>query len=229
MQSKDTRVFTVDGKQVRFDAQIFNKNFESCRRSKKIGVGELEEQLAEKLNVSREAVHNWRFRKNGPSDVEMLIKIAKTLGLSDWTLLTKEIDGGNTMTQLTERQKNAAKRIYDVCIWFLSEFSNTDGFNDYWYKFKDAGSTDPEEDIYELVQKKMDKVGMVLDQEYFDLHGHEIYDEFCEFASEELSDTYNGKLSYAYRFEAIPDGHPTTSEDYDRAMKALNAIIDKYL
>lgn len=38
MQSKDTRVFTVDGKQVRFDAQIFNKNFESCRRSKKIGV-----------------------------------------------------------------------------------------------------------------------------------------------------------------------------------------------
>ena len=28
----------------------------------------------------------------------MLIKIAKTLGLSDWTLLTKEIDGGNTMT-----------------------------------------------------------------------------------------------------------------------------------
>ena len=177
----------------------------------------------------REQLHNWRFRKNGPSDVEMLIKIAKTLGLSDWTLLTKEIDGGNTMTQLTERQKNAAKRIYDVCIWFLSEFSNTDGFNDYWYKFKDAGSTDPEEDIYELVQKKMDKVGMVLDQEYFDLHGHEIYDEFCEFASEELSDTYNGKLSYAYRFEAIPDGHPTTSEDYDRAMKALNAIIDKYL
>lgn len=48
MQSKDTRVFTVDGKQVRFDAQIFNKNFESCRRSKKIGVGEFEEQLAEK-------------------------------------------------------------------------------------------------------------------------------------------------------------------------------------
>lgn len=164
MQSKDTRVFTVDGKQVRFDAQIFNKNFESCRRSKKIGVGEFEEQLAKKLNVSREAVHNWRFRKNGPSDVEMLIKIAKTLGLSDWTLLTKEIDGGNTMTQLTERQKNAAKRIYDVCIWFLSEFSNTDGFNDYWYKFKDAGSTDPEEDIYELVQEKMDKVGMVLDR-----------------------------------------------------------------
>ena len=61
----------------------------------------------------------------------MLIKIAKTLGLSDWPLLTKEIDGGNTMTQLTERQKNAAKRIYDVCIWFLSEFSNTDICLDY--------------------------------------------------------------------------------------------------
>lgn len=229
MQSKDTRVFTVGGKQVRFDAQIFNKNFEIYRRCKKLKIGELEEQLAEKLNVSREAVHNWRFRKNGPSDVEMLIITAKTLGLSDWTLLTTEIDGGNAMTQLTERQKDAAKRIYDVCIWFLSEFSNTDGFNDYWCRFEEAGSKDPEEDICELVQKKMDKVGMVLDQEYFDLHGHEIYDEFCEFTSEELTDAYSGKLSYAYRFEAIPDGHPTTSDDYDRAMKVLNAIIDKYL
>jgi transcriptional regulator with XRE-family HTH domain len=228
MQSKDTRVFTVVGKQVMFDAQIFNKNFEIYRR-KKLKIGELVEQLAEKLNVSMEVVHNWRFRKNGPSDVEMLIIIAKTLGLSDWTLLTTEIDGGNTMTQLTERQKDAAKRIYDVCIWFLSEFSNTDGFNDYWCRSEEAGSKDPEEDSCELVQKKMDKVGMVLDQEYFVLHGHEIYDEFCEFTSEELTDTYNGKLSYAYRFEAIPDGHPTTSDDYDRAMKVLNAIIDKHL
>lgn len=229
MLSKETRVFIVNGKRVRFDEHLFNKSFENYRRKEKISVGELEQRIADKTHVSREAVHNWRFMKNGPSGIDVIKAIAEVLGITDWTLLIKEIDGGDNMIPLTDRQKEAAKRIYNICIWFLNEFNNTDGFNDYWYKFKDSGSKDPESDIYEFVQKEIDKVFLVLDQEYFDLHGHEIYNEFCEFISEELQDTYNGKLSYAYRFEAIPDGHPTTSEDYDKAMKALNAIVDKFI
>ena len=35
---------------------------------------------------------------------------------------------------------------------------------------------------------------------------------------EDLVETYKGKLGYAYRFEAIPDGNPTTDEDYEKAM-----------
>ena len=41
--------------------------------------------------------------------------------------------------------------------------------------------------------------------------------------------TYDGKCSYAYRFEAIPDGNPTTDEDYNEALKKLNGIIEKYI
>lgn len=76
----------------------------------------------------------------------------------------------------------------------------------------------------------VNEVFLVYDQEYFDLHDHPIYDDFGEFLSEDLYETFSGKLSCAYRFEASPEnGRPTVSQDYDKAMIKLNAIIDKYL
>ena len=123
---------------------------------------------------------------------------------------------------------HAGKRIYDVLIWFLEEFSNTDGFNNWWLEFHDNGSKDPENDIYERVDGMENQIRLVLNQEYFDLHNHEIYNELCEFASEDLINTYNGKVSYAYRFEAIPDNNPTTLDDYVKAMNKLNEIIERY-
>ena len=54
-------------------------------------------------------------------------------------------------------RKNAVKRIYDICIWFLDQFYLTDGFNDYWYKFKDAGANNPEFEINNLVDSYMTK------------------------------------------------------------------------
>ena len=76
--------------------------------------------------------------------------------------------------RLTDRQKTAAKRIYDLCIWFLYEFERTDGFNDYWLKFKESGSKDPEMDIYSTVEDMIGKINMALDQEYFDLRGFDL-------------------------------------------------------
>ena len=73
------------------------------------------------------------------------------------------------------------------------------------------------------------KIELVLDQEYFDLRDTDIYNELCEFVSDDLIDIYDGKVSYAYRFEAHADGNPTTSEDYDKAMIKLNGIIEKYV
>ena len=73
------------------------------------------------------------------------------------------------------------------------------------------------------------KINMALDQEYFDLRGCDLYNELCEYVSDDLYETFNGKLGYGYRFEAHPNGNPTTTEDYDRAMIRLKTIIDKYL
>ena len=38
-----------------------------------------------------------------------------------------------------------------------------------------------------------------------------------KFVSDDLIDIYDGKESYAYRFEAHADGNPTTSEDYEQS------------
>lgn len=226
---KETRVFIVNDKKMRFNSSAFYTAYKNIGRKRKLKGYELKQELADVLSVSEDTIKGWLYGKNGPSDMEMIKQLSNALNLSDFTLIMYEIDGGNCMNRLTDRQISAVKRIYDKCIWFLHEFYYTDGFNDYWYKFKSEGSEEPEEDIFNLVEGMMKKVNLVLEQEYFDLRNCEIYDELCEFASEELIDIYEGKLGYAYRFEAIPSGHPKTSEDYDKAMIKLNGILEKYL
>ena len=127
------------------------------------------------------------------------------------------------MKGLTERQVSAVKKIYDSCIWFLYEFERSDGFNAYWEELKD------ETKMYEMVDGLLNKVHLVLEQEYFDLRNCDIYDELCEFVAEDLLNVYDGKLGYAYRFESIADDNFTTQMDYDKAMIHLNNIIEKYV
>ena len=39
----------------------------------------------------------------------------------------------------------------------------SNGFNDYWLKFKESGSKDPEMDIYSTVEDMIGKINMALD------------------------------------------------------------------
>lgn len=227
------RTYVIENKRMEFNTQASRRVFDTYIRSDKMTASKmtgtkLEEQIAEELQVAVDTVHGWHYGKNAPSGIEYVKGLATALELKDYFLLLTEHDGGQDMNQLTDRQMSAAKRIYDICIWFLSEFINTDGFNDYWVKFKEQGSKDPESDIYDHVDGLLRKVNLVFDQEYFDLRNNDIYNELCEFASDDLINIYNGKVSYAYRFEAEPDEN-TTSEDYDKAMIRLNEIIEKYV
>ena len=225
------REYSIGDKRAVFNKEGFHHLLKEKARMEHTTMSKLEENLANRLPVSPDTIHKWHLRKGGgPGDYELVEKLASALQLTDCSnLLIFTENGGMEMERLTDRQKTAAKRIYDVCIWFLHEFKQTDGFNDYWYQLIKSGSQDPEEDIYNLVDDMLRKVNLVLDQEYFDLRGCDLYDELCEYVSEDLYDTFGGKLSYAYRFEAIPDGNPTTEQDYNKAMICLNTIIDKYL
>lgn len=224
-----TRTYVFDDKKMEFNVNAFKRVFDTYRRSKKITNSKLEEQLAETLGIATDTVHGWHYGKNTPSGIEYVKELATALELTDFTLLLTENNGGQDMNRLTDRQMSAAKRIYDICIWFLDEFNHTDGFNDYWLTFSERGSDDPESAIYDHIEGLIRKINLVLDQEYFDLHNCDIYDEFCEYVSEDLLDIYDGKVSYAYRFEAMPGETPTTSEDYDKAMLKLNSILEKHL
>lgn len=41
--------------------------------------------------------------------------------------------------QISERQKDFLKRVYDTVIEYLDRLNMTDGFNGYWHKFCDQG------------------------------------------------------------------------------------------
>ena len=228
MKKDQFRVFKEGEYEFSFNCHAFRSIFDHFSKKENCPKGQMDAEIAELLCVSPDAVKNWKYGKNGPAELEMIKKLAKYFHI-DWKSLTKKVEGESTMTLLTERQKASAKRIYDILIWFLETFNNTDGFNDWWLDFKRKGSVNPEDDIYERIALMENRVHLVLNQEYFDLHDHEIYNEFYEFTNEDLIDIYNGKISYAYRFEADGENSPKLWQDYEKAMQHLNQIIERYV
>ena len=233
---RETKNFTIDGKNMQFDSVSFKEFFDSRRKKAGITVLDYETELGEVLSVSGSAIHNWRFGINGPSDVETIKQLAEYLELSDYQLLLK--DGKEQMTmQISERQKDSLKRIYDAVIDFLEEFQKSDGFNNYWFDFERQG-VDPKrikQKLYELAEDEQHKVELVLQKEYVELHKLPVYSQLEEYVYDDLSDTYDGKMSFAYRFEAGVENKDgtrdtvTTEEDYTQALKKINGILEGYM
>ena len=221
------RTFEIDGKTLMFSFSKFSELFKNYRKKYELKVDELEQELADKLYAQKSTIHSWKFGPSGPNDLETIINLAKCLELDNYTYLLKE---EKIMTKLTDLQLQSAKRIYDALVGFLHEFEVTGGFTtSMWYNLQKGGSDNPEEDMYEYIQKLEDKIHLIFRQEYFFLHDLPIYNELLNYMDEDLVETYDGKLSYAYRFEAIPAGNPTTDEDYEKAVNKLNSIIEKYI
>ena len=82
--SKQKEVFTMD----------FGKQIKQMRLERKL----TQEQMAEQLGVSRQAVSNWENNKNLP-DLELIISMSRLFSVS----LDDLILGGNTMNNLTEK------------------------------------------------------------------------------------------------------------------------------
>ena len=216
----------IKGKKYQFSNSKFSEHFNYYRKKNEINNDFLEQSFADKLHVEKATVQSWKFGPSGPSGLDIIEKLSELLKLDSYLYLLTE---DKIIMKLNDLQLQSAKRIYDAFVGFLHEFDISDGFTtSMWDKFLNKGSKDPEEDIYEYVEKLVDNIDLVIRKEYFYLHDLPIYNDFIEFFNEDLYNTFDGKLSYAYRFEAIPDGNPTTEEDYLKAMDKLNSIIEKY-
>lgn len=221
------KTYEIVGRKFTFSFSNFSELFKNYRKRNNLKVDELEQELADKLYVQKSTIHSWKFGPSGPTDLQTIMNLSNCLGLERYTYLLKE---ETTMSKLTDFQLQSTKRIYDALVSFLSEFESTGGFTtNMWYDLVAQGSKYPEEDIYQYVYKLEDKIHMVIRQEYFFLHDLPVYNELLNFAYEDLESIYDGKLGYAYRFEAGADGNPTTEEDYTKAMNKLNSIIEKYI
>lgn len=230
MISKDMKCFVLENKKYRFDSASFNVYFKKHTKRLNTTITEFEEILAEKLFVTQSAVHNWRFASNGPGSLELIEKIAELLSISDYKLLLKTVVEVNKMADYSTLKIESIKRIYDAIVDFLDDFYKTDGFTgELWYEFARKGSRNPELDINGYAEDKIRYIESVLRKEYFYLHDTEVYGELCEYVDNDLWETFDGKTSYAYRFEAGAEGNPTTEEDYNKALKRINEIIEKYV
>lgn len=230
MISKQTRIFRVDETDYQFDFQAFQTYTRSQKKNRNLSTARILETVAQSTNVTVEAVKQWYYGNNGPSDIELLRKIAVALNVSNYLFLLRRANGSESVTKLSAAQTESLKRIYDAIIDYLSEFYNTGGFTTaLWYEFQRNGSENPEDDIYVYAEEKMNAVLLVVQKEYFYLHDTSVYSEISEYAENDLLDIFDGKVGYAYRIEAIPDGNPTTEDDYGKALKRLHEIIEKYI
>lgn len=211
-----------------FNTSSFFELFTKLRKKDNRNVTQLETELADTLHMSKESIHSWRFDTCGPGSLELIESLRIFFNLDSVEPLLLSIKTKEDKMKLTDLQLLSLKRIYDSIIDYLYIFNYSDGFNDYWYDLE--GSSDVREDkLYEIATKEIDKVILTLKKEYIFLKDFTFYDELRTFIYNDLYDTFDGKLSYAYRFEAIPDNNPTTSDDYFKALNKLDLIIEKII
>lgn len=223
------KTFTIDGKPMQFNTYLFDSCFKDYCKKNKTSLGKMAIQIAEELCVSDEAVRNWRKGINSPSDLEKISDLENILGLETGRLL-RTVQEDSEMERLTDRQLTAAKKIYDAIIDFLNDFKDTEGFNTIWLDEKRRGNDDPVGAAYDYIEAKEKVIEVLLEKEFFDLRGTELYDELNEFVYGDLVDAYNEKIGFMYRFSfASDDPGRRAYEDYYEAMEKLNAIIEKYV
>ncbi len=224
----ESRTYELEGKKMKFNSVSFRRRVDTYCKANQITKAKFEQRLYDNKRWNCETVHKWIYGKNNPNDLEIVKGLADELGMSDYRQLLDEVED-KKMKQLTDRQITAVKKIYDSCVWFLAEFYNPYGSNDFWKRLSTEDVEDPESAITEFADSLNKKISLVADQEFFDLRDTDIYNELSEFISEELEIIYNGKGSYACRSEADPEGLPDIAEGYANAMDKLNRIIEKYV
>lgn len=231
---KNTQTYTIENIDYMFDKNVFKDLFNRMRKGR--NVAEFEEELANEIGVGISTVHSWRVGDNSPSDIEKVKDLATSLKLSSYEVLLKKKEGIKTM-QISERQKDSIKRIYDAIIDFFDYFEQTNGFNDLWFDICDRynNSRQIEDALYRIADKAQQKCILVVKKEYIELFRLDLYEQLEEFVYDYLLDMYNAKLSYGYRFEAgveNVDGSRytlTTEEELTKAYKIVNELLEPYM
>jgi len=227
----ETRTFHIDGSDYSFNFSAFDRSFRSYKSRIGKNITESEQTLADSLGVSRDAIHNWRGKKNGPSDVEIIKILAESLGITDYLILMEKKIGEKTMTA-NDRILDSLKRIYDAIILYLDYFDCSFAYLTDFYEFKEAGLTDEEaiNETYGIASDSLHEVEIVLLQEYLILHKLDIYSKLESFISRDLCDIWDLKLDYEDQRDQITDNNEGLycHERYEVVYNQLNEIMSEY-
>ncbi|MEE1273439.1 MAG: hypothetical protein UHI81_02940 [Olegusella sp.] len=246
MSGENKMTYEVGGVEMSFYRAAFNDCFRrNARLREGVSLTAYEQKAADVIGVSPSAVHAWRVGVNAPADIDRIKSLATFWDIDFTTLLVPVKKGKNMREKYTDRQIEALRRIYVAIIDFLDEFDRTMGFNNYWFDIVEKEGIAPghaEARLYEIVDNKHLDVVRAIKREGFDLRDTEIYDRIMDYAWEDLVNIYDGKLSYAYRFEegvelAEPNSDSTKEQcseapeedDYQKALKSLHSILDEFI
>ena len=229
--SQETRTFHIDGSDYSFNFSAFGRFFKSYRAGTKRNITETEQAIADALSLSREAVHSWRFEKNGPSDIEVIKSLAEFLKIGDYRILLIKKIGEHSMT-VNDRILDSLKRIYDAVILYLDYFDTSFAYLTDFYEFKEAGLDDNEarNETYNLASESLHDVEIVLQQEYIILHKLDIYSTLNSFISRDLCNIWDCKLEYEDQRDQITDDNEGMycHERYEVVYNRLNEIMSEY-
>ena len=229
--SQETRIFHIDGSDYSFNFSAFGRFFKSYRAGTKRNITETEQAIADALSLSREAVHSWRFEKNGPADVDIIKNLAEFLGITDYMILLEKRTGEPNMTA-NDRILDSLKRIYDEVILYLDYYDTSFAYLTDFYEFKDEGLTDEEawNECYNLASECLHEVEIVLQQEYIILHKLDIYSTLESFVHRDLCNIWDGKLDYVDNRDKITDDNTGMycHEQYEVVYQKLNELMDEY-
>ena len=227
--SKNLKVFEYKNKSYQFDTKKFDVITKQYKNKKRMTLIEIESLIASKINISEDAVRNWRYGKNGPSSLEIIEEISEVLGLKDLTSLLVEFEGEKKMVEISDREKIALKKIYDSIVDFLYEFAETDGFELVMDDIKNGNKCEFTENMYDEISKKLSNVYRTYNKEYFDLGKHKVYNELNEYINNYVYDMFDGKIIFENGKTVVKHSELTADEEYANALSALNCIIDKYV
>lgn len=118
-----------------FDHDLFNDMFNRKCNKDRLMIKDMEEQLANAINVSRDAVHSCRYKTYSPNDLILVNDIANYFGYEKDVLLCKK-GRGTKMKKLSDVELMSVKRVYESIIEFLEYFYKTNAFNDLWFDFE---------------------------------------------------------------------------------------------
>ena len=132
MKTKAIKLYEEEGTKYQFDSEKFKvlinqKKLSLNKTHKKTTKAEIMESIAAEMCVSTEAIKNWMYGYNGPSDLEQVKKIGDYFETDYHFLLNKEEDTVSTATintfdgstqALYTREK--VREIYSACLYYLN-------------------------------------------------------------------------------------------------------------
>jgi transcriptional regulator with XRE-family HTH domain len=174
MKSKAFRTFEADGKICKFSTVGFKHAITKYQmmlksENKPFLIKDISESMANELNISVEALSNWRKGYNGPSDLERVKEVAAVLQCDYKELL--EMQGGqNNMVskdvtyEMVNTEKEALYSVIGDLLEIVECFGRTNGYQD-WRVDKSDQSDEPQidtEDWFDKIRLKMRKLEFAL-------------------------------------------------------------------